>query len=645
MSCWLGEAPPASTTYAVPLSQHKKLLGSEYNIAVFDATGPFRPSALLALAGTIKRSGRLLILAPPLDAWPTDPAVLDTHFLSHGWTLTNSKYLQYVIAQAQQDPDLGIYSHKLTLPGSLEAPALISADPPFATSDQARAYAQFFADKEGAHSAIITAPRGRGKSALLGQLAARLMAEGASVLLTSAAKEAVTPVFRHLARAKNVHLTAPLICRHEETGACLRWVAPDNPELLTRNPNWVFVDEAAALPLPQLRAITEHATRCVLTTTLDGYEGSGQGFVQRFVPAFLSDRADARHYTLTQPVRWADNDPVERFLNCTLLFDQHSPAPTCPADELTYRWCRFDQLAPSSLAQVMQLLMVAHYQTTPDDLMRLIDAPDVLVAIVCSADEKHIIGALIINREGGRRLQDLAAHIATGQRRVKGHLGAQRLTLLMADPQLARLRYWRVNRIAVRTEYRQQKVGSKLLAFVSEEARHQHIDAITSSFGFTSPLMAFWASNAFIQVHHGVKTDKASGRQSALVVKPLSATFSSYTEQLQTHCALEAAVLDGRLPLTDEHIETSLASLHLRKLCQLADGTRDSSQCIASLAWLASHPPIHANEDTFPLLAILHHLPLPAAALQQRAGLASKAATKSALQQEVANAIAIIAQQ
>ena len=92
------------------------------------------------------------------------------------------------------------------------------------------------------------------------------------------------------------------------------------------------------------------------------------------------------------------------------------------------------------LQQVMSLLALAHYQTTPDDFMRLLDSPDVLVATLKT--ERLVLAAAIINIEGGNSLGALSCEIASGRRRPQGHLGAQRVTLLSADPEAATFNYW-----------------------------------------------------------------------------------------------------------------------------------------------------------------------------------------------------------
>ena len=97
--------------------------------------------------------------------------------------------------------------------------------------------------------------------------------------------------------------------------------------------------------------------------------------------------------------------------------------------------------------EVMYLLSLAHYQTTPDDLMRIIDSPDIILAMIVV--QRRVIAAAIINIEGSTPLIELSEDIACGKRRPKGHLGAQRLALLSADPEIAKYKYWRINRIAV----------------------------------------------------------------------------------------------------------------------------------------------------------------------------------------------------
>ncbi len=56
--------------------------------------------------------------------------------------------------------------------------------------------------------------------------------------------------------------------------------------------------------------------RALLTTTVQGYEGTGRGFLLKFCATL----GDWHHLTLTDPIRWATDDPLERVMDNAMLF-------------------------------------------------------------------------------------------------------------------------------------------------------------------------------------------------------------------------------------------------------------------------------------------------------------------------------------
>ena len=152
-----------------------------------------------------------------------------------------------------------------------------------------------------------------------------------------------------------------------------------------RAPDLLLVDEAAALPLAVLQRLLGGARRCVaFATTVHGYEGSGRGFAVRF-QGFLRRHASAVHaLRLSQPVRWGPGDPLQAWTARVLLLDMAPPDGGPPPGGSGGGSVRV--LPPSALArderllrQVFGLLVLAHYQTTPADLLRLLDAPNLEV--------------------------------------------------------------------------------------------------------------------------------------------------------------------------------------------------------------------------------------------------------------------------
>ncbi|MDS0114958.1 AAA family ATPase, partial [Enterobacter hormaechei subsp. steigerwaltii] len=99
--------------------------------------------------------------------------------------------------------------------------------------------------------AAVTAPRGRGKSALAGML---LNGIQGSAVVTAPAKGATDVIARF-------------------AGEHFHFMAPDALLASTTEADWLIVDEAAAIPGPLLEKLASRFPRVLLTTTVQGYEG------------------------------------------------------------------------------------------------------------------------------------------------------------------------------------------------------------------------------------------------------------------------------------------------------------------------------------------------------------------------------------
>ncbi|MEC8375786.1 MAG: GNAT family N-acetyltransferase, partial [Pseudomonadota bacterium] len=225
-----------------------------------------------------------------------------------------------------------------------------------------------------------------------------------------------------------------------------------------------------------------------------------------------------------------------------------------------------NRLSLEDVSSIMQLLTSAHYQTTPDDFMRIYDSPETLLAVL--RIEHHIVAACIVNKEGGEKLAPLASDIANGKRRPKGHLGAQRLALLSANKDTALLNYWRINRIAVIPHLQSLGLGSNMLKQIIKEAQSEGVDAVSTSYGATQELHAFWEANKFSIVDTGRKPNKASGETSAMALLPLTHNAHALTVTLQH---LQTAISASA---TFSSLSESLRTLYIKKVLHFASGYR-----------------------------------------------------------------------
>ena len=587
----------------------KQVLGSECDIATLDCRDSFKPGDVMAVAGIVKRSGCLILICPALSEWVNNTSV---SFLSEGFTLTQSRYLERFIKHLRNNDYVAFHTEeKTTLPDtamyriSQGVTSNVYRGSLFKSEEQEQAYSRLYqAHSLNKLNALITAPRGRGKSSLLGIFIESLIRQGKNVLLTSERFDNVKNVLSRIQQYEiagvrtqqpsTANIQTQLILGDKNEAATfgsVKWVPPDSALLYTTEDekyDVVIVDEAASIPLPDVYRIIANHKQWVLSTTLLGYEGSGSGFIHKLIPSLPPS---AIHLRLSTPLRWFEHDPIEAFFNNVCLFEDDESCLTQgqieaisngkTTEKYDFFISTFTSLEELELQQIMSLLALAHYQTTPDDFMRLMDSPDVLVAILKLSG--YVIAAVIINIEGGEYLRDTAFGIASGKRRPKGHLGAQRLTLLSAEAKVATFNYWRINRIAVNTKVQDKGIGSLLLKKVNKEAQKQSVDAICTSYGTTQRLDNFWTRNGYEIVDYGRKPNKASGETSALAVLP----HTKKAKQLVSE--LVALNNSFKLNTSLETYPDTVLTTYENKLLHFTQGTRTLEDVWPILRKIAGH--------------------------------------------------------
>ncbi|WP_211828219.1 tRNA(Met) cytidine acetyltransferase TmcA [Kistimonas asteriae] len=526
-----------NTTHFKP-GQTQQLLGTEGNAVIIDAHSGFNPNALGAASGIIRAGGLLILLCQPLEDWhrhndPEYRAILSHgcapedirgHYLSRMVRLIKASSHTTTVEEGLPFPSLPVYETPTT-------DTLPDTDNLCRTDDQRKAVEAIVRVATGhrRRPLVITADRGRGKSASLGIAAAQLLQQGAGpVLVTAPQPEAVKPLFDQAARL----LPDADIRRHriQYNETTLHFVAPDD---LAQNPQeatLVMVDEAAAIPASLLSKLLKQHARIVFSSTIHGYEGSGRGFAIRFRETLDRITPKWRHLTLNTPIRWANNDPVEAF-TFQLLQLNASPAPDAMIVESANGQDSIVKLSQAQLAQdeallneLFGLLVTAHYQTTPRDLQMLLDSPSLSIYVLYRG--AHIAGTVLSVMEGGFS-KALAQAIWLGERRLRGHLIPQSLANHAGMPEAAELTGERIMRIAIHPALRRQGLGKQLLETVIADCQRKNRDFIASSFGATPALLNFWQASGLTPLRLGSTRDTASGEHSALVMLPLSEAASS----------------------------------------------------------------------------------------------------------------------
>ena len=581
---WIGDVSPHFNSQSYfPFSKTKNLLGSELPAIIYDARQGIHLDALAIAAGTLQDGGQLLLLLnhwadlanqPDSDSlrWSGEKYAINTpHFIA----FLQEKIAKYGFPVYQSTP--------LNLAPPMPQKDRSTHCQP--TLEQARLLQQM-AEAEDT-ILIVTAKRGRGKSALAGLLAKQQLAQNQPLILTAPNKSAVN-IFNAFA------------------GANITFMPPDElSQNLSEAPqqfanHWLFVDEAAMIPLDILFRLTKAFKRVVLTTTIHSYEGTGRGFLLKFMAK--TDRT-LRHFELFTPLRWQADDKLEAFIDDLLLCDCEDRLPQPPYDgalteQIQISHC--EQIPHAQIESVYGLLTLAHYRTSPLDLRRLLDAPQQQFYLAHAQDA--LLGCLWAVPEGGMEDNTLIRQIRHGERRPRGNLVAQMLCFQAGWEEACALRSLRISRIAVQPNWQQQGLGQRLTAKMKQQQIKQQgaVDFLSVSFGYTPELLAFWQKCGFVLVHFSESKEASSGCYSVVALYPLSEEGRAFVQraekQFQRNLPLSLHPLATQFARTE--IDWTLDSSDWQLLTDFADFFLPLSPALPSIRRLITS----AGEAPFPLL-------------------------------------------
>ena len=577
---WIGDVSPHFATQSYfPFSKTKNLLGSEFPAIIYDARQGIHLDALAIAAGTLQDGGQLLLLLnhwadlanqPDCDSlrWSGEKHAINTpHFIA---------FLQEKIAKygfpVYQSTSLNL------VPPTPRKDCSTHCQP---TLEQARLLQQMAEAEEAI--LIITAKRGRGKSALAGLFAKQQVAQNQPVILTAPNKSAVN-IFNEFAGGDITFMPPDELSQN----------LSDAPQQFANH--WLFMDEAAMIPLDILFRLTNAFKRVVLTTTLHSYEGTGRGFLLKFMSK--TDRT-LRHVELFTPLRWQTDDKLEAFIDDLLLCDCEDRLPQPPYDSVLAAQIQIshcERISHDQIESVYGLLTLAHYRTSPLDLRRLLDAPQQQFYLAHARDS--LLGCVWAVPEGGLTDKTLIRQIRRGERRPRGNLVAQMLCFQAGLEEACELRSLRISRIAVQPNWQQQGLGQRLITQMKQQGA---VDFLSVSFGYTPELLAFWQKCGFILVHFSESKEASSGCYSVVALCPLSKVGRVFVQraekQFQRNLPLSLHPLATQFARTE--IDWTLDSSDWQSLTDFADFFLPLSSALPSIRRLITS----AGEVPFPLLA------------------------------------------
>lgn len=489
-------------------------LGMEYDVVIFDAYDQFDIDAFGAISGTLRGGGILFLLIPDIKSWSS---LKSSRFLRRALSFLHSHEGVYLVNQNEHLPEIKISHADKTNRNDIEYP--------FRTADQKQVVCaiQQMVVKQNKQPVVLTSDRGRGKTSALGLAAANLIRQGVKNIIVTAPRLSISnPVFQHAQQILTDAIVSRGSLKFNESE--LKFVAPDALLIDQPEANLLLVDEAAAIPLPMLEKMLKIYPQIVFSTTIHGYEGTGRGFTLKFNKVLNNLSPGWLHYEMITPIRWADNDPVEQWVDRLLCLDAELPDISYIAD-IDFQQCSVNLIDrdvlikdEEKLLSLISLLVYAHYRTQPSDFKHMLDDKNVrLYTLECQG---VVVAVILINQEGGFD-EELASEIYQGVRRPRGHLLPQTLSFHAGCEAAAILNYARIMRIAVHPKLQGKGLGTQLLLDVIQSEK-QIVDAIGTSFGATAELVNFWEKSGFHLVRMGFTQDHASGTHSAVMLLPFS---------------------------------------------------------------------------------------------------------------------------
>jgi N-acetyltransferase 10 len=401
------------------------------------------------------------------------------------------------------------------------------------TLDQAKALLTFvdaISEKSLQSTVTLTAARGRGKSAALGIAIASAIVHGYSnIFVTSPSPENLKTLFEFTFKAFDalgymdhvdysiIQSTNPSFNKaivrvnvHRQHRQTIQYVKPEDSHVLGQA-ELVVIDEAAAIPLPLVRKLLGPYL-VFMASTINGYEGTGRSLslkliqqLREQVHGFSKDISDTatkdrksgellsentgagrklREITLSEPIRYASGDPVEKWLNTLLCLDatlpKSSTAYGCPHPskcELLMvnrdTLFSFHPVSEKFLHQMMALYVASHYKNSPNDLQLMSDAPAHQLFVLVSPIEESAdrlpepLCVIQVALEGEISRESVQNSLTRGFRQ-HGDLIPWLVSQQFQDEEFAGLSGARIVRIATNPDYLGIGYGSKAISLLTE---------------------------------------------------------------------------------------------------------------------------------------------------------------------------------
>ncbi len=550
------------------------LLGTSWDILILDLLQGIMPNDLGRLIGIVRGGGLIFLILPKLDKFEKmvtkfHKKILvppfketDIRFVFNRWFIKKLREHKgiYVFEDGnvvfwnEEEKSIKEKKDKLIIPKSHYFPResyLLCK-----TQDQIyalKSIEDFFRGKEKVF--VLTSHRGRGKSSLLGiALASLLFKEKCKVLVSAPQKTNVLELFRFF----------KILSEKFGIDRSLEYIKPF--DIRKARADILVIDEASAIPVPLLFSALKNCKKVVYATTIHGYEGCGRSFNIRFLGELEEQGVKIRKVEMREPIRYSEEDPIEKWLFDVLLLDAEPPyiaESEVNLKRTVFRELDIEELAfknEKKLREYFGIFVTAHYRNNPNDFGIICEAPHHRIFSLDN-DKGVTICALQVAIEGNLSEEYCKKMLKVEE--FSGHLIPDRFIKHYREPDFGKLKGLRIIRIATHPLLIRRGIGSKALQELENYAIEKGYDWIGASFGVTYPLLAFWLKNGYLPLHISPAKNPSTGEYSVIVAKSLSEVGKKYIDLFQKEFLIK--FIDS-LSYPYNVLETEIAQLILKNL-------------------------------------------------------------------------------
>ncbi|NHJ00618.1 MAG: tRNA(Met) cytidine acetyltransferase [Candidatus Heimdallarchaeota archaeon] len=397
-------------------------------------------------------------------------------------------------------------------------------------------------NKSSNFCSVLTANRGRGKSAAVGIAIGIFLTDQVKhpfyINISSPYLSNCQTLFKFITLIFSLKGRDPLIRKKDNmiyelslsNKIKITYLNPD--EVIEKSrANLVIFEEASAIPVDILKAILARKVLKIYIATIHGYEGGGRGFQYKILKYLeRQEKIHVSNFELKTPIRYLSEDNIEEFLNKVYLLNaeaQELPEHLKNIENQEYNSVSYkntDQLFSKEGSNILRnhigLLLHSHYRNQPNDLELLANSEKHYLEGIYSkidTNKNFLFVSILISEEG--LLDDDEISLLTSGKFLEGNLIPSVIIRYFSE-EFSNLKGLRIVRIATHPSLMNRGLGKVAVSHLINK-NHDN-DWLGVSFGATRKLVKFWGKLGFVPVHIRPIKTKETGTWNLVMIQPLS---------------------------------------------------------------------------------------------------------------------------